>query len=62
MTFVTPEGDEITCLAKPGQNLLELAHQENVDLEGACECSLACSTCHVIVEDPNCKCLHFCYR
>lgn len=32
--------------------MLEVAHNNNVDLEGACEQSLACSTCHVILE-PN---------
>jgi 2Fe-2S ferredoxin len=31
---------------------LEIAHRNNIDLEGACEGSLACSTCHVIV-DPD---------
>ena len=30
--------------------VLEAAHNNNIDLEGACEGSLACSTCHVIVE------------
>jgi 2Fe-2S ferredoxin len=34
-------------------NLLEIAHKHGIDLEGACEASLACSTCHVIVEDPD---------
>jgi ferredoxin len=35
-----------------GTNLLTAAHANKIDLEGACEGSLACSTCHVIVEDP----------
>jgi len=30
--------------------VLEIAHKHGVDIEGACEGSLACSTCHVIVE------------
>jgi 2Fe-2S ferredoxin len=29
--------------------VLEIAHRHNVDIEGACEGSLACSTCHVVV-------------
>lgn len=29
----------------------QIAHENDVELEGACEGSLACSTCHVIVED-----------
>ena len=37
---------------KVGQNLVHVAHENEVDLEGACECSLACSTCHVILERP----------
>ena len=40
---------EVVC--KVGEHLLEIAHQNEVDLEGACEASLACSTCHVILED-----------
>ena len=34
---------------KVGQSLLDLAHANSVELEGACEASLACSTCHVIL-------------
>jgi 2Fe-2S ferredoxin len=34
-----------------GLSVLEIAHQNNIDLEGACEGSLACSTCHVIIDD-----------
>ena len=30
---------------------LRVAQAHEVELEGACECSLACSTCHVILED-----------
>jgi len=33
-----------------GESILSVAHANNVDLEGACEASLACSTCHVILE------------
>ncbi|KAI9203261.1 2Fe-2S ferredoxin-type domain-containing protein [Polychytrium aggregatum] len=52
VTYVSPEGARKTVKAVDGDNLLELAHKNNIDLEGACECSLACSTCHVIV-DPE---------
>lgn len=37
--------------APVGISLLEVAHQNDIPLEGACEGSLACSTCHVIVEE-----------
>ncbi|EIE24623.1 ferredoxin [Coccomyxa subellipsoidea C-169] len=32
---------------------MEAAHANDIDLEGACEGSLACSTCHVVIEDPE---------
>ena len=35
--------------AKESESLLEVAHLNKVDLEGACEGSLACSTCHVVL-------------
>jgi ferredoxin len=40
----------ITVKAKKGDTLLQAAHSNGVPLEGACEGSLACSTCHVICE------------
>ncbi|MBF0589804.1 MAG: ferredoxin family 2Fe-2S iron-sulfur cluster binding protein [Magnetococcales bacterium] len=33
-----------------GTSVLEAAHHNDVELEGACEGSLACSTCHVIID------------
>jgi ferredoxin len=46
------EGDqerEIEALV--GLSILEVAHNNDIDLEGACEGSLACATCHVVLED-----------
>lgn len=48
--FIEPNGTEKTIDAEDGLSLLEVAHSNNIDLEGACEGSLACSTCHVIVD------------
>ncbi|MBL0942019.1 MAG: 2Fe-2S iron-sulfur cluster binding domain-containing protein [Alphaproteobacteria bacterium] len=50
MTFVDIEGKEKEVEAPLGLSVLEIAHMYDIDLEGACEGSLACSTCHVIVE------------
>jgi 2Fe-2S ferredoxin len=50
MTFVYPDGTEKTVDAPNGLSVLEIAHKNDVPLEGACEGSLACSTCHVIVD------------
>ncbi|MBM3579333.1 MAG: 2Fe-2S iron-sulfur cluster binding domain-containing protein [Alphaproteobacteria bacterium] len=33
-----------------GTTVLQAARDNGIDLEGACEGSLACSTCHVIVD------------
>lgn len=50
-TFVYVNGKkEVPVEAEIGKHILEVAHQFDVDLEGACEASLACSTCHVYIE------------
>ena len=48
--FILKDGAEAICKAIEGESLLTVAHNNDIDLEGACEGSLACSTCHVIVE------------
>lgn len=50
ITFIERNGNRKTVEAPIGLSLLEIAHKNDVDLEGACEGSLACSTCHVIVD------------
>ncbi len=48
--FVTADGTTQEVEAPLGLSILEIAHRNKIDLEGACEGSLACSTCHVIVD------------
>lgn len=50
MKFITADGEMHEVEAPLGLSVLEIAHRNKIDLEGACEGSLACSTCHVIVE------------
>ena len=50
MTFIERDGNRRTVDAPLGLSVLEVAHKHGVDIEGACEGSLACSTCHVIVD------------
>ena len=50
MTFVERNGIAREGDAPVGLSVLEVAHKHGVDIEGACEGSLACSTCHVIVD------------
>lgn len=52
MVFVERDGTRKEVDAPLGLSVLEIAHRHGVDIEGACEGSLACSTCHVIV-DPS---------
>jgi 2Fe-2S ferredoxin len=52
MTFVERDGSHRVVDAPLGLSVLEVAHKHGVDIEGACEGSLACSTCHVVV-DPS---------
>lgn len=52
ITFINTDGSRLEVEAPVGLSVLEIAHRHNVDLEGACEGSLACSTCHVVV-DPE---------
>jgi 2Fe-2S ferredoxin len=50
MVFVEKDGTRKQVDAPVGLSVLEIAHRNKIDLEGACEGSLACSTCHVIVD------------
>lgn len=49
--FIQSDNQVIEIDAPVGLSVLEIAHRNNIDLEGACEGSLACSTCHVIVDN-----------
>ena len=50
MVFIERDGTQKEVEAPLGLSVLEIAHRNSVDIEGACEGSLACSTCHVIVD------------
>ena len=47
--FINRDGSVSEVLARHGKTVLEVAHENNIEIEGACEGSLACSTCHVIL-------------
>jgi 2Fe-2S ferredoxin len=52
MTFIDRQGVRHDVEAPEGLSVMEVAHRNKIDLEGACEGSLACSTCHVVI-DPK---------
>uniref|UniRef100_A0A8D2MXZ3 Adrenal ferredoxin n=1 Tax=Zonotrichia albicollis TaxID=44394 RepID=A0A8D2MXZ3_ZONAL len=51
--FINRDGDKLTAKGKPGDSLLDVVVDNNLDIDGfgACEGTLACSTCHLIFED-----------
>jgi len=51
VTFIDRDGNPTPVKGKIGDNLLYLAHRYGIEMEGACEASLACSTCHVYVKE-----------
>jgi len=51
--FRLPDGSERCCEAESGLSLLDVARIERIDIEGACGGSMACATCHVIVDEAQ---------
>ncbi|KAF3009584.1 mitochondrial matrix iron-sulfur protein [Curvularia kusanoi] len=51
VTFIDKDGQSYTFEVCEGDNLLDIAQANDLEMEGACGGSCACSTCHVIVED-----------
>ena len=37
--------------AEVGENILDIAHENDIAMEGACGGECACSTCHVILSE-----------
>ena len=54
VVFESHDGRErLEVEARPGQTLMEVAHANEIAMEGACEGSIACSTCHVILDEAS---------
>jgi ferredoxin len=51
ITFIDKDSQSHTFTVADGANLLDIAQANDLEMEGACGGSCACSTCHVIVED-----------
>ncbi len=52
MVFIERDGTRREVEAPVGHTVLRIAHDNDIDIEGACEGVMACSTCHVVV-DPE---------
>lgn len=53
INFIKKNGTTVTVDATNNLSILEVAHKNGIDIEGACGGSLACSTCHVIVDEKD---------
>ena len=52
--FVGPDGARRWEFEAPiGVSVMEIAVNNNMDMEGACEGNMACATCHVIVRQAD---------
>ena len=49
VTFIQLDGTRREIDTEAGQSLLDIAQANGIDIEGACEGVMACSTCHLIV-------------
>jgi ferredoxin len=48
--FVHTDGRETVLSGDEGMSILQLAQENGIEMEGACEGNMACSTCHVVVD------------
>lgn len=57
INFILPDGKRKEARAKLGDSLLDVVIDNNLDIDGygACEGTLACSTCHIIFKEENFK-------
>lgn len=53
MTYKFADGKSTVVTAYHGQNLLDVAIDNHLPVEGACAGSCACSTCHVYLKDDE---------
>ncbi|KAL7625861.1 mitochondrial matrix iron-sulfur protein [Parahypoxylon ruwenzoriense] len=53
VTFIDKDEREHKLAVSAGDNLLDIAQANDLEMEGACGGSCACSTCHVIVMDED---------
>ena len=50
LIFVSSEGTEKSVEAENGLSVMEIARDNDLDIEGTCGGSISCCTCHVIID------------
>lgn len=55
VTFLKANGEKIVTKGKIGDSILDVVVNNDIDLDGfgACEGTLTCSTCHLILKKPD---------
>merc|ERR1711934_967385 len=53
ITVIDRDGDANKLAGKIGDNLMFMMQHNDIEIEGACEASLACCTCHVYVDEDK---------
>ena len=51
ITFINRDGSRSEVEADVGKTVMEVAVDNEIDIEAACEGSLACATCHLIAAE-----------
>jgi 2Fe-2S ferredoxin len=51
LVFILPDGARREVAYNDGDSVMEAARRAGLDIEGTCEGAMACSTCHVVVDD-----------
>ena len=49
--FIEKDGKRRQVNGESGDYLIQVAWDNEIDIEGACEGAMACSTCHVVVDE-----------
>lgn len=50
ITFILPDGERSEMDVQRGLSVMEIAREADLGIEGTCDGSLACATCHVVVD------------
>ena len=50
LTFIEANGNEKTIDAENGLSVMEVARDNDLEIEGTCGGSISCCTCHVIID------------
>jgi 2Fe-2S ferredoxin len=53
ITFIMPDGERREMDVRRGLSVMEIAREADLGIEGTCDGSLACATCHVVVHPDH---------